>query len=106
MTSPDRWRNVFGLPRPSRDYAVAIMRTGLEEQATLEAKDDSIVYRFHARDLHLVRGPAPNGGPIHFVVTIDGAAPGASHGTDTHAGGHGASISSSAKAGPAPTTSS
>jgi hypothetical protein len=59
------------------------------EQATLKAKDGSIVYRFHARGLYLVLGPAPNGGPIHFVVTIDGAAPGASHGTDTDAGGHG-----------------
>ena len=47
-----------------------------EEQATLNAPDGSIVYRFHARDLHLVLGPRPDGKPVRFRVTIDGAAPG------------------------------
>jgi hypothetical protein len=55
----------------------------------LDQKDGSIVYRFHARDLHLVLGPAPESGPIRFRVTIDGAAPGASHGTDIDADGQG-----------------
>jgi cytochrome c biogenesis protein CcdA/thiol-disulfide isomerase/thioredoxin len=59
------------------------------ENATLNEKDGAIVYRFHARDLHLVLGPAPEGGPVRFRVTIDGAAPGNSHGTDTDASGQG-----------------
>jgi cytochrome c biogenesis protein CcdA/thiol-disulfide isomerase/thioredoxin len=59
------------------------------ESAVLDRKDGSILYRFHARDLHLVLGPAPESGPIHFRVTIDGAAPGASHGTDVDADGRG-----------------
>ncbi|MET1028635.1 MAG: cytochrome c biogenesis protein DipZ, partial [Dongiaceae bacterium] len=47
------------------------------------------VYRFHARDLHLVLGPGADGKPVRFRVTIDGAAPGNSHGTDIDADGQG-----------------
>jgi thiol-disulfide isomerase/thioredoxin len=59
------------------------------EHADLDAKDGAIVYRFHARDLHLVLGPAPGGGAVPFRVTIDGAPPGDSHGADTDADGRG-----------------
>jgi cytochrome c biogenesis protein CcdA/thiol-disulfide isomerase/thioredoxin len=59
------------------------------EKATSNNKDDGIVFRFHARDLHLVLGPGPEGGPVHFRVTVDGAAPGDSHGTDIDADGDG-----------------
>ncbi|MGK9230886.1 cytochrome c biogenesis protein DipZ [Inquilinus limosus] len=59
------------------------------ERAALNRADGGIVYRFHARDLHLVMGPAPDGRPVRFRVTIDGAAPGDSHGTDTDADGRG-----------------
>ncbi len=60
-----------------------------EEHAALNAKDGGIVYRFHARDLHLVLGPAADGKPIRFRVTLDGAAPGENHGTDINAQGYG-----------------
>jgi cytochrome c biogenesis protein CcdA/thiol-disulfide isomerase/thioredoxin len=60
-----------------------------EERAQLNEKDGSIVYRFHARDLHLVLGPATEGKPVRFVITIDGKAPGAAHGADTDAAGTG-----------------
>jgi cytochrome c biogenesis protein CcdA/thiol-disulfide isomerase/thioredoxin len=59
------------------------------ENATLDEKGGRIVYRFHARDLHLVLGPAADGKPVRFRVTIDGAAPGADHGSDTDADGRG-----------------
>jgi cytochrome c biogenesis protein CcdA/thiol-disulfide isomerase/thioredoxin len=59
------------------------------EHAALNQKDGSIVYRFHARDLHLVLGPSPTGEPVRFRVTIDGAAPGSNHGTDVDADGYG-----------------
>lgn len=59
------------------------------EHTVLNDKDGGIVYRFHARDLHLVLGPAPEGGPVHFRVTIGGAAPGDSDGADVDAGGQG-----------------
>lgn len=57
--------------------------------ATAESSDARIVYRFHARDLHLVLGPAKNEVPVRFRVTIDGRAPGADHGVDTNAEGYG-----------------
>ncbi len=59
------------------------------EFATLNAATGSISYRFHARDLHLVLGPATRGRPVRFRVTIDGAAPGADHGFDVDAAGQG-----------------
>jgi cytochrome c biogenesis protein CcdA/thiol-disulfide isomerase/thioredoxin len=59
------------------------------ENAVLNGVGGSIVYRFHARDLHLVLRPGTNGKPIRFRVTIDGNAPGADHGTDTDADGQG-----------------
>ena len=58
------------------------------EKAVLNKKDGGIVYRFHARDLHLVLGPAGQN-PVHFRVTIDGAAPKDSHGADIDADGNG-----------------
>lgn len=48
-----------------------------------------IAYRFHARDLHLVLGPAQDGRPVRFKVRIDGQAPGADHGSDVDAQGAG-----------------
>jgi cytochrome c biogenesis protein CcdA/thiol-disulfide isomerase/thioredoxin len=59
------------------------------ENAALNGKCGSVVYRFHARDLHLVLGPGPKSGPIRFRITIDGAAPGDNHGSDTNADGQG-----------------
>ncbi|RQU30085.1 cytochrome c biogenesis protein DipZ [Burkholderia cenocepacia] len=59
------------------------------ERASLAAPDGRIVYRFHARDLHLVLGPGTSGRPVRFRVTLDGAAPGAAHGTDVDAQGYG-----------------
>ena len=59
------------------------------ERALLNEKDGGIVYRFHARDLHLVLGPAADGSSVRFRVTIDGAAPGASHGADVDLDGQG-----------------
>jgi cytochrome c biogenesis protein CcdA/thiol-disulfide isomerase/thioredoxin len=59
------------------------------ESAVLESAAGKIVYRFHARDLHLVLGPTKNGKPIRFKVTLDGTAPGDDRGSDTDASGAG-----------------
>jgi hypothetical protein len=59
------------------------------EHAGLNTPDGRIVYRFHARDLHLVLGPASDGSPVRFRVTIDGATPGNSRGMDVDAEGQG-----------------
>jgi len=59
------------------------------EHALLDKAGGRIVYRFHARDLHLVLGPAAADKPVRFRVTINGAAPGPNHGADTDADGNG-----------------
>jgi len=59
------------------------------EQATLVHAPGRIVFRFHARDLHLVLGPAAGGAPVRFRVSLDGAEPGVDHGVDTDAHGEG-----------------
>jgi len=59
------------------------------EQAALDAAGGRIAYRFRARDLHLVLGPAEDSRPVRFRVRLDGAAPGADHGDDLDAEGNG-----------------
>jgi cytochrome c biogenesis protein CcdA/thiol-disulfide isomerase/thioredoxin len=59
------------------------------ERANLTAPNGKIVYRFHARDLHLVLGPGSDGKPVRFKVSIDGKAPGDAHGTDIAPDGSG-----------------
>jgi cytochrome c biogenesis protein CcdA/thiol-disulfide isomerase/thioredoxin len=63
--------------------------TDQAQVASLDSARGKIVFRFHARDVHLVLGPAANGKPVRFRVTIDGKAPGANHGVDTDAQGDG-----------------
>ncbi|PRA27967.1 cytochrome c biogenesis protein DipZ [Pseudomonas poae] len=59
------------------------------QQVTLDQAGGRIVYRFHARDLHLVLGPGADGKPVRFKVTLDGQAPGDAHGTDVAPDGSG-----------------
>jgi thiol-disulfide isomerase/thioredoxin len=61
----------------------------LAQWAVLEAPHGSILFRFHARDLHLVLGPGTSGKPARFRVRIDGHAPDADHGADIDAEGNG-----------------
>ena len=55
----------------------------------LNEAEGRIVYRFHARDLHLVMGPPARGTPVRFRVLLDGQPPGAAHGTDVDDQGNG-----------------
>jgi cytochrome c biogenesis protein CcdA/thiol-disulfide isomerase/thioredoxin len=59
------------------------------EKAVLRTAPGNIVFRFHARDLHLVLGPGGAGKPVRFRVQLDGAPPGAAHGSDVDANGDG-----------------
>jgi thiol-disulfide isomerase/thioredoxin len=60
------------------------------KQATvLNKANGRIAYRFHARDLHLVMGPATLGTSVRFRVLIDGKPPGAAHGIDVDDQGNG-----------------
>ena len=55
----------------------------------LNRPNGRIAMRFHARDVHLVMGPALPGKPIRFRVLIDGMPPLAAHGGDVDAQGNG-----------------
>ncbi|EJM05641.1 cytochrome c biogenesis protein [Pseudomonas sp. GM102] len=59
------------------------------ERAVSNAPASRIVYRFHARDLHLVLGPGADGKPVRFKVLIDGKPPGDAHGVDVAPDGSG-----------------
>jgi hypothetical protein len=59
------------------------------ESAHLEAAPGRIVFRFKARDLHLVLGPGVQSKSIRFRVMLDGKPPQTDHGTDIDAGGNG-----------------
>jgi hypothetical protein len=59
------------------------------ESAVLQASPGKIVFRFHARDLHLVLGTTKEGKPVRFTVKLDGTAPGEDHGADADSGGTG-----------------
>jgi thiol-disulfide isomerase/thioredoxin len=67
----------------SGDWTVARNLTALNKP------NGRIAYRFHARDLHLVMGPATRGASVRFRVLIDGQPPGAAHGIDVDDQGNG-----------------
>jgi thiol-disulfide isomerase/thioredoxin len=59
------------------------------ESAALQGSPGKIIFRFHARDLHMVLGPARNGKPVRFRVTLDGGAPSGDCGLDSTPDGNG-----------------
>jgi thiol-disulfide isomerase/thioredoxin len=62
----------------------------VEDRASvLNEAGGQIVFRFHARDLHLVMGPRPDESSMPFRVMIDGEPPGEAHGLDTDEEGNG-----------------
>ena len=62
----------------------------VEKQATvLNTANGRIAYCFHARDLHLVMGPAARGTSVRFRVLLDGQPPDAAHGVDVDDQGNG-----------------
>ena len=60
-----------------------------QEAVVLNEANGRIAYHFHARDLHLVMGPAARGTSVRFRVLIDGEPPGAAHGIDVDDQGNG-----------------
>lgn len=59
------------------------------EAITLNNAGGRIIYQFHARDLHLVMGPAVPGTSVRYRVLIGGEPPGAAHGVDVDDQGNG-----------------
>jgi hypothetical protein len=64
------------------DWALSGDWTIKRDAVELNKPNGRIAYRFHARDLHLVMGPAAPGTSVKFRVLIDGQPPGAAHGLD------------------------
>jgi hypothetical protein len=59
------------------------------QPTALDSAAGRIVCRFHARDVHLVMGPARRDGRARFRVSLDGQPPGAARGVDVDAHGAG-----------------
>ena len=59
------------------------------EAAVLNAAGGRVAFRFHARDLHLIMGPAERRRTVPFRVFIDGQAPSSGHGSDVDEQGNG-----------------
>jgi thiol-disulfide isomerase/thioredoxin len=59
------------------------------QRAVVAAAPATIVFRFSARDLHLVLGAPDPSRPVRFRVTLDGHAPGEDHGVDVQPDGTG-----------------
>ena len=67
----------------SGDWTVGRQATALNEAG------GRVAYSFHARDAHIVMGPATNENPIRFRVLLDGQPPGDSHGANVDSEGFG-----------------
>ena len=70
-------------------WALAGEWTMGRQTTVLNGPNGRIVYRFHARDLHLVMGPPRQAVSIRFRVSIDGQPPRDAHGLDVDEGGNG-----------------
>jgi thiol-disulfide isomerase/thioredoxin len=84
-------RHVYAAPArlALNHWALAGDWTVQRQAIVLHQVEGRIVYRFHARDLHLVMGAAARGTSVRFHVHIDGQPPGAAHGTDVNDQGNG-----------------
>jgi thiol-disulfide isomerase/thioredoxin len=85
-------RHVYAVPTRLRlnHWALAGDWTVQWQASLLHQADGRIVYRFHARDLHLVMAPTTPGATIRFRVLLDGQPPAAAHGVDVDDQGAGA----------------
>jgi thiol-disulfide isomerase/thioredoxin len=82
----------YAAPRPLalNHWALSGEWTVKSGSAALDKADGRIAYRFHARDVHLVMGPASRGSTVRFRVLVDGRPPGSAHGVDVDEQGYGA----------------
>jgi thiol-disulfide isomerase/thioredoxin len=77
-------RRIYSVPAQLRlnEWALSGAWTVNMGSTVLNEPDGRMAYRFQARDLHLVMGPAARGASVRFRVLIDGQPPGAAHGVD------------------------
>jgi thiol-disulfide isomerase/thioredoxin len=83
--------HVYEVPARLRlnHWALAGDWTVKRQAIVLNHAEGQILYRFHARDLHLVMGPARRGRSVRFQVRIDNQPPGTAHGADVDDQGSG-----------------
>jgi thiol-disulfide isomerase/thioredoxin len=74
---------------PLNHWALSGEWTIDQHASVLNEPNGRLAYRFHARDLHLIMGPAARGTSVRFRVLIDGQPPRAAHGLDVDADGNG-----------------
>jgi thiol-disulfide isomerase/thioredoxin len=88
--APDEPRT-YVVPEPLNlnEWALSGDWTIESRAAVLNGGEGSIAFRFHARDVHLVMGPAPQGDSVPFRVLLDGEPPGDAHGLDVDERGEG-----------------
>jgi thiol-disulfide isomerase/thioredoxin len=84
-------RRSYSTPAPLRlnTWALSGEWTIGRKAARLDEAGGQLSYRFRARDVNLVMGPAQDGQPIRFRVRIDGDEPGAARGIDLDEHGEG-----------------
>jgi hypothetical protein len=84
-------RHLYAAPARLRlnHWALAGDWTVQAQAIVLNQAEGRIVYRFHARDLHLVMAPATPGSLVRFRVLLDGLPPGAGRGEDVDDQGNG-----------------
>jgi hypothetical protein len=84
-------KHVFVAPEKLivNQWSLAGEWTMTRQSVVLNNTNGRILYRFHARDLHLVMGPAMPGTSIKFRVLIDGQPPATAKGTDVDDQGYG-----------------
>ena len=89
-TDRDR-RRVYTTPTrvALNQWALAGEWTIGKQATALSSSNGRIVHRFHARDLHLVMGPARQESVVRFRVSLDGQRPGAARGLDVNEHGKG-----------------
>lgn len=88
--APDK-PHIYSVPAKLglNQWALSGSWTMRKDAIVLNEPGGSIVYRFHARDVHLVMGPAASEVPVRFLVTLDGHLPGSAHGVDVDDKGNG-----------------
>jgi thiol-disulfide isomerase/thioredoxin len=92
-SEPDRRRRYAAPARLAlNQWALAGEWTMGRQATVLSSPNGRIVYRFHARDLHLVMGPPRQGNAVRFRMSLDGQPPGPAHGIDVDEAGNGAVV--------------
>ena len=84
-------RHVYAVPDPLplNHWGLTGDWTLRGQAAVLNRAGGRILYRFHARDLHLVLGLVDREGFVPFRLSLDGRPPGEAHGVDVDERGEG-----------------